>query len=93
MSVMSQAKEIAIRLKQADSPEEQEAIISDLPTQRVVVIGSDLRRLEAFLPDHSSIGLIWEENGRLHLMTNDEHNAVTAELHGEFLSSDPTGKE
>ena len=93
MSNMSHAKEIALRLKQANSPEEQDAIVSELPTQRVVVIGSDLRRLEAFLPDHSSIGLIWDRSGHLHLMTNDEHNAVTAELHGQFLSSDPTGKE
>ena len=93
MSNMSQAKEVALRLKQADSPEEQEAIISGLPSQRVLVMGSPLRRVEAFLPDHSSIGMIWDESGHLHLMTTDEHNAVGAELHGRFMSSDPNRKE
>ena len=90
---MTEAREVADRLAQAAGPEEQDAIISELNTQRVLVMGSSLWRREAFFADTSSIGLIRDEDGRLHLITTDVHTAGAAERHGRFMSSDPNRKE
>ena len=81
-----QAHDYRIRLANAVGSDEQEAIISEMQTNRVRVMGDRLLRREAYFYDGSAIAMVRDPDGNLLVQAVDAYAGIGVDVHNDFVS-------